>query len=58
MAEYFEATLYVPKRLITREIAKLIKDYRKEFPDTEESEGDCIYYLNSPEAMWGKFEDI
>jgi hypothetical protein len=58
MAEYFAATLYVPRHLITPEIAAMIQTYRKEFPDTEESEADGIYCLYSPEARWGQFDEI
>lgn len=58
MAEYFGATLYVPKHLITPEIAAMIKDYRENFPDTEEREGNGISALFSPEASWGQFDDI
>lgn len=58
MGEYFGATLYGPKHLITPEIAAMIKDYRKDYPDTEESEGDGIYALFSPEASWGQFAEI
>lgn len=58
MGEYFAATLYVPKHRITAKIEAMIQTYRKEFPDTEESEGDGIYVLYSPEAAYGQFDEI
>ncbi|MFA5112217.1 MAG: hypothetical protein WC443_12470, partial [Desulfobaccales bacterium] len=56
-AEFYGATLYVPKHLITPEIQAMIDGYLKDY-ETEISEGNGIFVLHSPEARWGEFEEI
>ena len=57
MADFYGATLYVPKHLITPEIQALIDGYLKDY-ETEMSDGNGIFVLHSPEARWGEFEEI
>lgn len=57
MADYYGATLYVPKHLITPEIEAMIDEYVREH-ETEDSVVDGISTLVSYEARWGEFEEI
>ena len=57
MADFYGATLHVPKHLIAPEIQRLIDGYLKDY-ETEISEDSGIFVLHSPEAKWGEFEEI
>ena len=58
MADYYGATLYVPKKAITAEIQKMLDDYVKDYPECEVNEGNGLFTIYSPEARWGEFEAI
>jgi len=57
MADHYQATLYVPKHLLTPEIEAMIDEYIQE-NETEDSVVDGIFILVSYEARWGEFEEI
>ena len=57
MADYYGATLYVPKHLITPELEAMIDEYVREH-EIEDSVVDGIFTLVSYEARWGEFEEI
>jgi hypothetical protein len=58
MADFYGATLYVPKKAITAEIQKMVDEYMKDYPDCEVNEGNGLFTIYSPEARWGEFEEI